>query len=213
VVHISIIEARLIHLGIKVSRWFQAEVRELQHVLFDHEKIIAAVPGRYFGGFALLVATDHRVLLIDKRALFMTIEDIRYDMISEVEFNSQLSGAAVQIFTLNKLHKFTSMKYKTQLRYLCNFVQKRIMEMRSYQGSVSPQMSIMAHNPAERFPSPPAPEPQIVAQPEPIMVMPSRDQHKIIGAAALTAMHRPHFVSGAGAISTRTSLPVGNSTR
>src|SRR5438046_600655 len=114
-IHPSIIEARLRELDFKASRWFRAEIHELQHLLMDEEKIISLACGRYFGSFALLVATDLRLLLIDKRTFFMTVEDTRYDMISEIDFNSQVYSANMTVHTLNKTHKFTTIKYRHQL--------------------------------------------------------------------------------------------------
>jgi hypothetical protein len=134
-VHPSVIEARIDKLGFKHSRWFKAEINELQHVLMDNEKIIVLACGRYFGSFALLVATDQRLLLIDKRMFFMTIEDTRYDMISEINYNTQLYSANVTVYTINKTHKFTSIKHRQQLRDLTNYVQKRVMEFRQQQPS------------------------------------------------------------------------------
>jgi hypothetical protein len=134
-VHPSIIEARLGELKFRFSAWFRPEVHELQHILMDHEKIIALACGRYFGSFALLVATDQRLLLIDKRVFFMTIEDTRYDMISEIDYNSQVYSATVTVYTLNKTHKFNTIKYKRELRELTTYVQRRVMEFRNQQQS------------------------------------------------------------------------------
>lgn len=136
-IHISVIQSQLTKLGINLSRWFYPELRELQHILMDREKIIAAAPGRYFNGFALLVATDLRLLLIDKRTFFMTIEDTRYDMISEIDFSSRFFDLTVHIFTLNKQHNFTSVKYKHQLRDLCAYVQQRVWDLRQVQEQIS----------------------------------------------------------------------------
>jgi hypothetical protein len=114
------------------------ELKELQHILMDNEKIIAAAPGRYFSGMALLAATDQRLLLVDKRSFFLTVEDTRYDMISEIDFSSRLYDATIHIHTLNKQHNFTSIRYKKQLRELTNYVQQRVWETRQYkdQGEV-----------------------------------------------------------------------------
>ncbi len=131
-VHPSVIEARLGKIRFKSSRWFQAEISELQHILMDHEKIIALACGRYFGSFALLVATDQRLLLIDKRVFFMNYEDTRYDMISEIDFNWQFYSATLTVFTVNKTHKFTSWKYKSQLRDITNYVQNRVAQLRNH---------------------------------------------------------------------------------
>src|SRR5665213_1195838 len=137
-VHISEIEARIAHLGIRISRWYAAELKELQHILEDQEKIVALVPGRYFGGYALLIATDHRVLLIDKRTFYLTLEDIRYDMISEIDFSARMFDATLQIFTVNKQHKFTTSKHRRHLRTLTYYVQQQIMYLRQHPGAPRP---------------------------------------------------------------------------
>jgi hypothetical protein len=147
-IHPSIIEARLGELRFSSSRWFKAEIHELQHILMDHEKIIALACGRYFGSFALLVATDQRLLLIDKRVFFMTIEDTRYDMISEIDFNTQAYYANLTIYTVNKTHKFTSVKHRRQLREITNYIQKRVAELRTQQ-SVPIPGSAQAQAPSE----------------------------------------------------------------
>jgi hypothetical protein len=175
-VHPSVIEARLGELGFKVSRWFRAEIHELQHVLMDDEKIISLACGRYFGSFALLVATDQRLLLIDKRVFFMTIEDTRYDMISEIDYNSQAYNATVTIYTMNKTHKFTSIKFKRQLRELTSYVQRRVWEFRQQQPSDIPNVSTQAQT---RFIPNPTPaqiqpyQPVHTAQPQVMAAQPS----------------------------------------
>ena len=130
-IHPSVIEARLGELRFKCSRWFKAEVSELQHVLMEHEKIIALACGRYFGSFALLVATDQRLLMIDKRVFFMNMESTPYDMISEIDYNAQSIYANLTVYTVNKTHKFTTVKYRQQLRDITNYIQKRVAELRN----------------------------------------------------------------------------------
>jgi hypothetical protein len=124
-VHISVIEARLSKLGFKASLWFKPEVKELQNILMDNEQIVGAVAGRYFGGFALLVATDRRILLIDKKLPYVSVEDIRYDMISEIDYSAQLFDASITIFTVNKQHRFKSWKHKHHLRKLTQYARQR----------------------------------------------------------------------------------------
>lgn len=132
-VHISIIEARLAKLGFQATRWFKPEIRELQHILMDDEQLVGCVQGRYFGGFALLVATDHRLLLVDKKIPYLSVEDIRYDMISEIDYSVQVFDATINIYTVNKQHRFSSWKHKHHLRKVTSFAQQRVMELRQYQ--------------------------------------------------------------------------------
>jgi len=214
-VHPSIIEARLGELGFRASRWFRAEIHELQHILMNDETIVALACGRYFGSFALLVATDQRLLLIDKRVFFMTIEDSRYDMISEIDFNMQVYAANLTIYTMNKTHKFTSVKYKKQLRELTSYVQRRVWEFRQANQSSDqlpvPQMRAIA-TPGYPQPigqayyrvSPSQPRQQIVSRPADYYIddqpplaqhqhhaLPARVSHvaHLVGSAATAAAH------------------------
>jgi hypothetical protein len=66
----------------------------------------------------------------------MNLEDTRYDMISEIDFNAQVYSATVTIHTINKTHKFTSIKNRVQLRELTNYVQRRVMEFRNQQSAL-----------------------------------------------------------------------------
>jgi hypothetical protein len=131
-VQLSVIEAQLHQLGAKRTFFSTPEIRELCHILLENEKITKFVSGRYNGGFAILVATQLRLLLIDKKPLYLTVEDIRYDMISEVDIGARMFDATVTVFTVNKKLIFTSVKQR-KLRELTAYVQQRVMEMRSYQ--------------------------------------------------------------------------------
>jgi hypothetical protein len=212
-VHPSIIEARLGELRFRSSRWFRAEIHELQHILMDHEKIIALACGRYFGSFALLVATDQRLLLIDKRVFFMNIEDTRYDMVSEIDYNSQVYSATVTIHTINKVHKFTSIKHKQHLRTLTNYVQRRVMEFRNQQAALSEGMAVPLSHPASpqsQIRTAPSQAPAVPTVPPPLstaynyspattddivpaVVEHSPDVAQLVGSAAMQATHRRPF--------------------
>jgi hypothetical protein len=101
-VQLSVIDAQLTKLGIKKTFFSKPEIKELQHILMDGEDIVKCVAGRYHGGFALLVATERRLLLIDKKPLYLTVEDIRYDMISEVDMNTRLFDSSISLYTVDQ---------------------------------------------------------------------------------------------------------------
>src|SRR5437870_5550235 len=100
------IEAQLKALGVNPKGWGAGELRELAQVLLPHEKIMAHAHGWYDNGFATLVATSERLLLIDKKLFHLTIEDVRYDMIAEVDFNARVLDATVRISSVNKTLRF-----------------------------------------------------------------------------------------------------------
>lgn len=189
-VHRSVIEAKITQQGINISRWFSAEIKELERIIMDDEKIIALVPGRYFGGYALLIATDHRVLLIDKRTFFLTLEDIRYDMISEIDFSARMFDSTLQIYTFNKQHRFTSVKHKKHLRTLTVYVQQQIMQLKAQaqnQNSPRPSFQTSTAPIREVYPT------RAIAPAHPYMRFsaPVRNFKKV-GAAALISAHKSH---------------------
>lgn len=125
------VEEQLKKIGCNFRFWGRPEVRELQHILIEGETIAQAINGRYEGGFALLCVTDHRLLLIDKKPMFLTLEDIRFDMISEIDYSSRLLDGTITIMTPNRKLVFTGWN-QGRLRILLNYVQQRISDIRQH---------------------------------------------------------------------------------
>lgn len=110
--------------------WGRTEVNELCNILMPDEEIEELVNGYYEAGFALLVATKERVLLVDKKPLnYLTVEDMRFDMISEFDYSHRIIGAHVSITAGNKTLHFTSLN-QVRLRRLLTYVQARMTELK-----------------------------------------------------------------------------------
>lgn len=117
-------------IGVNQNAWGRQEIQELPNIIFPEEQIFECVNGLYEGGFALLVATDVRVLLIDKKPLkYLTVEDLRFDMINEIDYSHRALGAYVKITTGNRELNFRSYN-QTRLRKLINHVQNRMAEIK-----------------------------------------------------------------------------------
>lgn len=129
------IEKQLKELDFKISGWGRAEVAQLPHIILPDERIYEVVNGIYEGGFALLLATDIRVLLVDKKPMsFLTVEDLRFDMINEIDYNHRFMGAYITIATGNKTLLFRSYN-KARLRKLIGHVQHCMAETKKKQSS------------------------------------------------------------------------------
>jgi hypothetical protein len=127
------VTAQLKKIGFSQHAWGRAEVRELPNIILPDEEIFECVNGTYEGGFALLVATDIRVLLIDKKPFnYLTVEDLRFDMINEIDYNHRVFGAYVDISTGNRDLKFRSYNQE-RLRRLIHHVQRRMAEIKRRQ--------------------------------------------------------------------------------
>lgn len=118
------VERQLQRLGFNHRGWGRTEVRELQNIILPDEEIYECVNGIYEGGFAMLLATDVRVLLVDKKPLnYLTVEDLRFDMINEIDYNHRLVGAYIRISAGDTNLKFTSIN-QPRLRKLIGHVQQ-----------------------------------------------------------------------------------------
>ena len=124
------VEEQLKNIKFSAKSWGRAEIGELPNILLDDEKIFECVNGTYEGGFALLVATNIRLLLIDKKPLkFLTVEDLRFDMINQIDYSHRLMGARINVSAGNKNTKFTSFNQQ-RLRKLINHIQHRMAEVK-----------------------------------------------------------------------------------
>lgn len=129
------VNTQLKRLGFKRHGWGKSEVNELANILLPDEEIYECVNGLYEGGFALLLATDVRVLLVDKKPLnYLTVEDLRFDMINEIDYSHRLIGARIAISAGNKNLTFHSYNQQ-RLRKLINHVQHFIAEAKKKQST------------------------------------------------------------------------------
>lgn len=124
------VKEQLIAVGADCRFWGRAEANELPQLLFDDEVIKCALNGRYEKGFALLVATNHRLLLLDKKPFVLCFEDMRYEMVSEVDYTEKLFAATISLRTPGRVLQFMSYRIR-RLRELTSFIQDRVTHTRS----------------------------------------------------------------------------------
>lgn len=130
-VTLATVERQLKAVGCNFRFWGRAELRELCKVLLPGETIAQVVNGQYEAGFAMLCATDFRVLLIDKKPKYLTLKDVRFDMITELDFSGRILNSTIRIYTPNKELRFTTPS-ATRLRKLFTHVQHKVMEIRHH---------------------------------------------------------------------------------
>lgn len=127
----SYVEEQLKRVGCNFRFWGRPEIRELANILMPDEVIAGCTNGRYEGGFALLCVTNHRLLLVDRKPMFLTLEDVRFDMISEIDFSARLLDSTIRIMTPNRTLVFTGWNQQ-RLRTILNYTQQRVMEIRQH---------------------------------------------------------------------------------
>jgi hypothetical protein len=124
-------------LRVRPSFLARGEIKELPNILLPGEQLSHVVMGWYDGGLALLCSTNHRVLLIDKKPFFLTVEDLRYNMIAEVRYQYRLLDANICLTYAGKSLDFKSWN-QGRLRELVSHVQEAIMENKKQQEQMIP---------------------------------------------------------------------------
>lgn len=133
----EVVEKQLRRIGINYRFWNKPELRELPKILLEGEEIHHIASGHYEGGFAVLVSTNLRVLLIDKKPFFLTLEDVRYERISDVELNHRLLDATLRLGALTKNLTFTGFN-PSKMREMTSYIQECVMESRQNHSAAAP---------------------------------------------------------------------------
>ncbi|HEX3568626.1 MAG TPA: PH domain-containing protein [Candidatus Saccharimonadales bacterium] len=128
-ISLNSVEQQLKDAGCNFHIWWRPEVKELSTILTPEERIVHCTNGRYEGGWALLCVTDQRILLVDRKPMFLTLEDVRFDMIAEIDYGHRLLNAMIHIVTPNRTMHFMSWNQKA-LRELMSYTQMRVMQFR-----------------------------------------------------------------------------------
>lgn len=80
-------------------RLVRGEIRQLPSLLWDEENIESAAQGWYQSGLVLLVATNRRLLLVDRKWLDTKVDDFPYGRISSVEHDANIWMGKITVST------------------------------------------------------------------------------------------------------------------
>lgn len=132
-VDMTYVESQLRKIGFGTGYINRAEIKELENILLVEEEIYECVNGYYEGGVALLVATDVRVLLIDKKPMgFLNVDDVRFDMISDIDYSHRFIGSKLTLNSGMSSLCFNSYNQE-RLRKLVGHIQHRMSEIKREQ--------------------------------------------------------------------------------
>jgi len=81
------------------------ESHYLPHIIGKNEHIKGVVYGYQEMGFVMLIATDRKIIFLDRKPLFMNEDEITYDVVSGVVHNHSVIGTTVTLHTRVKDYK------------------------------------------------------------------------------------------------------------
>lgn len=106
--------------------------RELPRVIHDDEHIGGVIYGKVGGASsAMLVATDKRVIYIDRRAMFTATDELTYDVVSGIKVTS--SGPVTSVLLHTRVNEY-SLHYVNPkcAQIFTSYIEKKRLEGGSY---------------------------------------------------------------------------------
>lgn len=124
-------EEKLIKLAKKWNVWtfgHKHDIKALPEVLRDDEKVERMATGYYEGGSGVIVATDQRILFLDKGILFgLRVEEFPYDKITSIKHKKGLVLGSITIYTGGNKAKIENVQ-KNEVDAFRKIIETKIMQ-------------------------------------------------------------------------------------
>lgn len=117
-------------LGVTNFALWRAVSRYLPHIIHPSEYIGGVVYGRCQNDFAMLVATDRRVIFLDKQPLFVNEDEVTYFVVSGVSYSSAGIGMTVTLHTRIKDFVIRTFNQKCAKGFI-QYIEARCLEHKS----------------------------------------------------------------------------------
>ena len=102
------------------------EIKELPSILWEDENIERLVQGFYNGGLGILVATNKRLIFVDKGLVYgLKVEDFPYDKITSIQYKTGLLMGEITIFASGNKADISNIE-KKQTRTFAEYTRARI---------------------------------------------------------------------------------------
>lgn len=102
------------------------EIKELPSILWEDENIERLVQGVYNSGLGILVATNKRLIFIDKGLVYgLKVEDFPYDKITSIQYKTGLLMGEITIFASGNKADISQIE-KKRTRNFAEYVRARI---------------------------------------------------------------------------------------
>lgn len=106
------------------------EIKELPNILWEDEIIEKIVQGLYETKQGVLVATNKRLIFVDKGLIYgLHVEDFPYNKITSIQYKTGLILGEIAIFAAGNRADIRNI-VKRQARNFCDYVRARMTEIK-----------------------------------------------------------------------------------
>lgn len=134
--HAARIREQLEDLGVGYWGLTSPEAHYLPHIIHRDEQIEGAVYGKARAGSVLLVATDRRIIYLDRKPLYTNEEEITYDVVGGVSHSHSGIGSAITLGTRIKNYHLKTYNERCANGFVAA-IERRCVEHRNQQGGGS----------------------------------------------------------------------------
>ncbi len=132
--HVNRVTEDLKRLGATHIELMSSESSYLPKII-HHKEIIGGIAyGHHEVGYCMLVATNRRVIFLDKKPFFANVDDITYDVVSGVSFGTAGFGSTLTLHTRIKDIKLMTMN-DNSAKIFVDYVQLRCLEHEKKNGN------------------------------------------------------------------------------
>lgn len=108
------------------------EIKELPSILWEDEHVEKMVQGIYEKGLGILVATNKRLIFVDKGLLYgLRVEDFPYEKITSIQYKTGLIFGEITIFASGNKADIEQIE-KKQARNFAEYIRARITESKDH---------------------------------------------------------------------------------
>jgi len=105
---------------------YRKEIKELPHILWEDEHIEKLTQGWYNNGTGILVATNKRLIFVDKGLVYgLRVEDFPYEKITSIKYKTGLALGEITVFTSGNNSTIENI-LKSHVKPFAEYVRARI---------------------------------------------------------------------------------------
>lgn len=116
------------------------EIKELPQILWEDELPEIAIQGLYNNKNGLLVATNKRLVFVDKGMFSLTVEDFPYDKVTSLQYNTGLMFGGLEIYASGNKAEIKQVN-KDQVKPFAEYVRARITKAAPHASYTPPSIS------------------------------------------------------------------------
>ncbi len=125
--HRERVKQELQALGVSKTGMLKMESRYLPQVVHEDEHIGGVVYGQHKGSSVMIVATDKRVIFLDRKPLFSRKDEFKYDVVSGVEYSRVGFDSTVILHTRIKDINIRTMNQRCASNFV-QYIESRSLE-------------------------------------------------------------------------------------